>query len=65
MESLSSYAKPDLDIVFGLSPVVSIKQKTIDRNPRSTISTLTDIASYLNLLFATEAQRIRLSTQID
>ena len=61
MESLSSYAKrfiaqvekPDVDFVFGLSPVVSIEQKTIGRNPRSTVGTLTDIASYLNLLFAT------------
>ena len=61
MESLSSYAKrfiaqvekPDVDFVYGLSPVVSIEQKTIGRNPRSTVGTLTDIASYLNLLFAT------------
>ncbi len=66
MESLSSYAKrfvaqvarPDVDFVFGLSPVISIEQKTIANNPRSTVSTMTDIASYLNLLFATigEAQ---------
>ncbi len=63
MESLSSFAKryiaqvekPDVDFVFGLSPVVSIEQKTIARNPRSTVGTLTDIASYLNLLFATIA----------
>ena len=61
MESLSTYAKrfiaqvekPDVDFVYGLSPVVSIEQKTIARNPRSTVGTLTDIASYLNLLFAT------------
>jgi len=61
MESLSSYAKrfvaqvakPDVDFVFGLSPVISIEQKTIASNPRSTVGTLTDIASYLNLLFAT------------
>ena len=61
MESLSTYAKrfiaqvekPDVDFVFGLSPVVSIEQKTIARNPRSTVGTLTDISSYLNLLFAT------------
>ena len=61
MESLSTYAKrfiaqvekPDVDFVYGLSPVVSIEQKTIGRNPRSTVATLTDIASYLNLLFAT------------
>ncbi|MBW8712985.1 MAG: excinuclease ABC subunit UvrA, partial [Acidobacteria bacterium] len=61
MESLSSYAKrfvahvakPDVDFVFGLSPVISIEQKTLASNPRSTVGTMTDIASYLNLLFAT------------
>ncbi len=61
MESLSSYAKrfvgqvakPDVDFVFGLSPVISIEQKTIASNPRSTVGTMTDVASYLNLLFAT------------
>jgi excinuclease ABC subunit A len=64
MESLSSYAKrfvaqatkPDVDFVFGLSPVISIEQKTIGSNPRSTVGTMTDIASYLNLLFATVAE---------
>ncbi|MEP7001768.1 MAG: excinuclease ABC subunit UvrA, partial [bacterium] len=63
MESLSSYAKrfvaqvakPDVDFVFGLSPVISIEQKTIASNPRSTVGTMTDIASYLNLLYATIA----------
>src|SRR5689334_690953 len=61
LESLSSYAKrfvaqvskPDVDFVFGLSPVISIEQKTMASNPRSTVGTMTDIASYLNLLFAT------------
>ena len=61
MESLSSYAKrfvaqvakPDVDFMFGLSPVISIEQKTVASNPRSTVGTMTDIASYLNLLFAT------------
>src|ERR1700709_143150 len=61
MESLSTYAKrfiaqvakPDVDFVYGLSPVISIEQKTIASNPRSTVGTMTDIASYLNLLFAT------------
>src|SRR5213593_631387 len=61
MESLSSYAKrfvaqvakPDVDFVFGLSPVISIEQKTLVNNPRSTVGTMTDIASYLNLLYAT------------
>jgi len=61
MESLSSFAKrfvaqvakPDVDFMFGLSPVISIEQKTMSNNPRSTVGTMTDIASYLNLLFAT------------
>jgi len=61
LESLSSYAKrfvaqvskPDVDFIFGLSPVISIEQKTTGSNPRSTVGTMTDIASYLNLLFAT------------
>jgi excinuclease ABC subunit A len=61
MESLSSYAKrfvqqvakPDVDFVFGMSPVISIEQKTVGSNPRSTVGTMTDISSYLNLLFAT------------
>src|SRR6202790_1626107 len=61
MESLSSYpqrfvaqvAKPDVDFIYGLSPVISIEQKTIANNPRSTVGTMTDISSYLNLLYAT------------
>jgi excinuclease ABC subunit A len=61
MESLSSFAKrfvaqvskPDVDFIFGLSPVISIEQKTIASNPRSTVGTMTDVASYMNLLFAT------------
>jgi excinuclease ABC subunit A len=64
LESLSSFArrfvsqvaKPDVDFVFGLSPVISIEQKTIASNPRSTVGTMTDIAGYLNLLFATIAE---------
>jgi excinuclease ABC subunit A len=64
MESLSTFAKrfitqvtkPDVDFVFGLSPVISIEQKTLANNPRSTVGTMTDIASYLNLLYATVAQ---------
>jgi excinuclease ABC subunit A len=49
-------SKPDVDFVFGLSPVISIEQKTTGSNPRSTVGTMTDIASYLNLLFATIAE---------
>src|SRR3712207_4175434 len=61
MESLSTYAKrfiaqvkkPDVDFMFGLSPVISIEQKTVGKNPRSTVGTMTDISGYLNLLYAT------------
>src|SRR3989441_7126900 len=64
MESLSTYAKrfvsqvakPDVDLVFGLSPVISIEQQTIANNPRSTVGTMTAISSYLNLLYATIGQ---------
>ena len=60
VESLSSYArqflgqmdKPDLDSIDGLSPAVSIDQKTTSRNPRSTVGTVTEIYDYLRLLFA-------------
>src|SRR5688572_32428025 len=60
LESLSAYArrrveqvkKPDVDFVYGLSPVVSIEQKTVSRNPRSTIGTMTDIYDYMRVLFA-------------
>jgi hypothetical protein len=44
-----------VDFVYGLSPVISIEQKTIANNPRSTVGTMTDIASYLDLLYATIA----------
>ena len=61
LESLSAWAKrfvtqlkkPDVDFVFGLSPVISIEQKTVGRDPRSTVGTMTDIYDYLRLLFAT------------
>src|SRR4051812_31145490 len=64
LESLSSFAKvfvakvakPDVDFVFGLSPVISIEQKTVANTPRSTVGTMTDIAGYLTLLFATVAE---------
>ncbi|MEG0505732.1 MAG: excinuclease ABC subunit UvrA, partial [Raoultibacter sp.] len=60
VESLSSYArqflgqmnKPDLDSIDGLSPAVSIDQKTTSKNPRSTVGTTTEIYDYLRLLFA-------------
>ncbi len=60
VESLSSYArqflgqmdKPDVDFIEGLSPAISIDQKTASRNPRSTVGTVTEIYDYLRLLFA-------------
>ncbi len=60
VESLSAYArqflemmqKPDVDQIDGLSPAISIEQKTTSRNPRSTVGTVTEIYDYLRLLFA-------------
>ena len=60
VESLSSYArqflqmqdKPDVDLIEGLSPAISIEQKTTSKNPRSTVATVTEIHDYLRLLFA-------------
>ncbi len=60
MESLSAYArqfleqmdKPDVDYIEGLSPAISIEQKTTHRNPRSTVGTVTEVYDYLRLLFA-------------
>ncbi len=60
VESLSAYArqflgqmdKPDVDFISGLSPAISIDQKTVHRNPRSTVGTVTEIYDYLRLLYA-------------
>ncbi|MCK4264991.1 excinuclease ABC subunit UvrA [Candidatus Babeliales bacterium] len=60
VESLSSYArqflgvmdKPDVDSIEGLSPAISIEQKSISKNPRSTVGTITEIYDYLRLLYA-------------
>ncbi len=60
VESLSTYArqflsvmeKPDIDHIEGLSPAISIEQKTTSHNPRSTVGTITEIYDYLRLLFA-------------
>ncbi|HEX6593059.1 MAG TPA: excinuclease ABC subunit UvrA [Bacillota bacterium] len=60
VESLSAYArqflgqmdKPDVDMIEGLSPAISIDQKTTSRNPRSTVGTITEISDYLRLLYA-------------
>src|SRR4051812_29917285 len=61
LDSLSTFArrwveqlkKPDVDSIYGLSPVVSIEQKTAGHNPRSTVGTMTDLSDYLRVLFAT------------
>ena len=60
VESLSAYArqflemmqKPDVEHIEGLSPAISIEQKTTSRNPRSTVGTVTEIYDYLRLMFA-------------
>ena len=60
VESLSAYArqflgqmeKPKYDMIRGLSPTISIEQKTTGRNPRSTVGTITEISDYLRVLFA-------------
>ena len=61
MESLSAWtrrfvqqqSRPKVDAILGLSPVISIEQKTITKNPRSTVGTMTDLGDYLRLLYAT------------
>ncbi|MDR2387829.1 MAG: hypothetical protein LBE80_09640, partial [Deltaproteobacteria bacterium] len=60
VESLSAYArqflgqmdKPDVDLIEGLSPAISIEQKSVSKNPRSTVGTATEVYDYLRLLFA-------------
>src|ERR671928_1762067 len=60
VESLSSYArqflgqlpKPDVDYIGGLSPAISIQQKTAGRNPRSTVGTITEVSDFLRVLYA-------------
>ena len=60
VESLSAYArqflqmmqKPNVDLIEGLSPAISIEQKTTSKNPRSTVGTVTEVYDYLRLLFA-------------
>ena len=65
VESLSAYArqflslmeKPDVDLIEGLSPAISIEQKAASHNPRSTVGTVTEIYDYLRLLYAREIGR--------
>ena len=65
VESLSAYArqflgqmdKPDVDFIEGLSPAVSIDQKSTNRNPRSTVGTITEVYDYLRVLYARAGQQ--------
>ena len=66
IETFSSYARnflgnmdrPDVDKISGLSPVISIEQKTVNRNPRPTVGTTTEIYDFLRLLYARQARII-------
>jgi len=70
LETLSAYARqfignmerPDVDQISGLSPVISIEQKTVNRNPRSTVGTITEIYDFLRLLFARAADAFSIQT---
>lgn len=70
VESFSSYARqflgnlerPDVDKISGLSPVISIEQKTVNKNPRSTVGTITEIYDFLRLLFARAGQAYSYNT---
>lgn len=70
MESFSAYARqfmgdlerPDVDKITGLSPVISIEQKTTNKNPRSTVGTITEVYDFLRLLFARAGQAISYNT---
>src|SRR5262249_36745818 len=61
MESMSAWTKrfveqlkkPDVDFIYGLSPVISIEQKSVAKNPRSTVGTMTDIYDYMRILYGT------------
>src|SRR5712675_2188544 len=70
MESFSAYARqfigdmerPDVDKITGLSPVISIEQKTTNKNPRSTVGTVTEIYDFLRLLYARVAEAYSYNT---
>jgi excinuclease ABC subunit A len=70
IETLSAYARqfignmerPDVDKITGLSPVIAIEQKTVNRNPRSTVGTITEIHDFLRLLFARTADAYSMNT---
>src|SRR5210317_480787 len=70
METFSAYARqfignlerPDVDKITGLSPVISIEQKSVNRNPRSTVGTITEIYDFLRLLYARVADAYSFET---
>src|SRR5687768_1723544 len=70
MESFSAYARqfigdmerPDVDKITGLSPVISIEQKTTNKNPRSTVGTITEVYDFLRLLFARASEAFSYNT---
>ncbi|MBR3658320.1 MAG: excinuclease ABC subunit UvrA, partial [Bacteroidaceae bacterium] len=70
IETFSAYARnflgnlqrPDVDRITGLSPVISIEQKTTNRNPRSTVGTVTEVYDYLRLLFARAGEAFSYNT---
>lgn len=70
LETLSAYARqfignmerPDVDQITGLSPVISIEQKTVNRNPRSTVGTVTEVYDFLRLLFARASDAFSIRT---
>ena len=70
LETLSSYARqfigglkrPDVEYISGLSPVISIEQKTVTRNPRSTVGTVTEVQDFLRLLYARAANAYSIET---
>ena len=73
VESLSAYArqflqmmnKPDVDSIDGLSPAISIEQKTTQKNPRSTVGTVTEIYDYLRVLYARVGVPYSLQQQVN
>ncbi|MDP4964890.1 MAG: excinuclease ABC subunit UvrA, partial [Salibacteraceae bacterium] len=70
IETFSSYARqfigglerPDVDKINGLSPVISIEQKTVNKNPRSTVGTITEIYDFLRLLYARGSEAFSYAT---
>ncbi len=70
METFSAYARqfigsmerPDVDKITGLSPVISIEQKSVNRNPRSTVGTITEIYDFFRLLYARASDAISYNT---